>query len=102
MSNEQNPMAGPGTDAANTAMLVGMATILGGKQPQEFSVNEQRSVFQQLQADPKEYNGVVISHEVVSTSHGDVKAFLYKPAGKEDMPFVYFIHGGGFIFGGAR
>ena len=102
MSSEQNAMAGPGTDAENTTMLVGMATVLGGKQPQEFTVHEQRAVFQQLQANPKEYNGVAISDEVVSTSNGDVKAFLYKPEGKEDIPFVYFIHGGGFIFGGAR
>ena len=86
-----------GTDPENTSQLAIMAQLLQGKQPQEYTTAEQRHIFSQIQANPTAESGVTVSEETV----GDIKLYIYRPAGVTKCPFIYYIHGGGFMFGGA-
>ena len=77
-----------------------MGALLNGKAVREFSIPEQRDLFSNYQSPTAQNPGVSVSHFKVSTAHGEVKTFLYKPESADgEVPFVFYAHGGGWIFG---
>ena len=92
----------PHLDSHNWAMLQAIGGLVGTKPVYEYSIPAQRELFTKLQSLRAENPGVAVSEHSIKTSHGDVKTFLYKPEGvKENLPFVFYVHGGGWIFGSA-
>ena len=102
MSAEPGSSQVPDVDGHGMAMLQAIATALEGKQPQDYTVYEQRAIFSKIQEEQaQKEDGISVTEDTINTSHGEVKTYFYRPDGKEAVPFVYFIHGGGFIFGSA-
>lgn len=102
MADTQNAVEIPPVDPHNMAMLQGVGTLLNGKGIHEYSIPEQREIFRQYQATPARNPGIIVRQFKVNTSHGEVETFLYKPKSSTgNLPFVYFIHGGGWILGNA-
>jgi acetyl esterase/lipase len=92
----------PYLDPHNMTQLQSLVTLVGGKPFHEFTVPEQRDLFSKVQWPQPENPEVAISHHMIKTSHGEVKTYLYMPKGvTEPVPLVYFVHGGGWIYGDA-
>ena len=99
---DQQTATMPHIDSHNIAMLQAIGTLAGSKPVYEYSVPEQRELFNRLQSPRPQNPGVSISEHLIKTSHGEVKTFLYKPEGAEGaLPFIFYVHGGGWIFGSA-
>lgn len=102
MAANHQAKALPDVDSHNLEMLISVAGLLNGKQIHEFSIPEQRELFRKVQEPAAKNPGVAVLDYMVQTSYGEVKTFLYKPESTEgDIPLIYFIHGGGWIFGSA-
>ena len=99
---DQQAGAMPHIDSYNLAMLQAVGTLAGTKPVYEYTVPEQRELFSKLQSPRPQNPGVSISEHLIKTSHGEIKTFLYKPEGVDGtLPFVFYVHGGGWIFGSA-
>jgi acetyl esterase/lipase len=99
---EQQEATMPHIDADNVSMLQAIGALVGTKPVYEYSIPEQRELFTKMQSQRPKNPGVAVSEHSIHTSHGDVKTFLYKPENaKEDLPFIFYVHGGGWIFGSA-
>lgn len=102
MSNNHEAVVLPPIDPQNLQMLMGVGALLKGKQIHEYSILEQRQIFREYQATPARNPGVEVQRFKVNTSHGEVETFVYKPkSSTNNVPFVYFIHGGGWVLGSA-
>lgn len=102
MGDDQTEVQLPSVDAENMALLMGVGTLLNGRQIDEYSIPEQREIFHEYQAAPKRTSGIAVRKLSVRTSYGEVDTYLYRPesvTGK--LTFVYYIHGGGWILGNA-
>jgi len=92
----------PYLDPHNMALLQTLGTVSNGKSFSEFTISQQRGLFQEIQKPRPANPGITVSEHVVHTIHGEVKTFLYMPKTMNSaIPFVYYVHGGGWIFGGA-
>lgn len=90
----------PHIDSHNWALLQSVGELVGSKPIPEFSHPEQRELFSKMQSPPPKNPGVSVSHHMINTSHGEVETFLYKPEdANDDLPFVFYTHGGGWVFG---
>lgn len=99
MASQRAP-AMPHIDSHNIAMLQAIGTLAGTKPVYEYSVPEQRDLFNKLQSPRPQNPGVSISEHLIKTSHGEVKTLLYKPEGVDGtLPFIFYVHGGGWVFG---
>ncbi|KAK3707149.1 hypothetical protein LTR37_012318 [Vermiconidia calcicola] len=84
------------------ATLQSIGSIVNGRPFSDFSAPKQRELFQKVQLPRPSNPGISVSEYMINTSYGDVNTFFYKPARqKQDVPFIYYVHGGGWIFGGA-
>lgn len=102
MSAQQNAMTPPPVDPHNLNMLMGVGALLDGKGIHEFSILEQRDIFRKFQLTPERGSSISVQQIKVNTTHGEVTTYLYKPASaSSSIPFVYYVHGGGWILGSA-
>ena len=100
MAEGQDRNALPQVDAHNMAMLQAVGALLNGKAIPEHSIPEQREIFRKIQFHELDCFGVSVSHSTVQTSHGEVVVYVFKHEGSRgDLPFIFFIHGGGWIIG---
>ena len=100
MSSDQDVPVLPPVDPQNMAMLQGIGALLNGKQIPEYSIPEQRQIFRKFQSTQAQHPGIEIQRIKINTSFGEVETFVYKPkTSTSNTPFVYFIHGGGWILG---
>lgn len=84
------------------ALLMGVGTLLKDKQIDEYSIPEQRGIFREYQSTSKQSTSVTVRKFKVETSSGDVDTYLYRPSSTTGkLPFVCYIHGGGWILGSA-
>ena len=90
----------PYLDSHNIALLQSIGELVNSRPISSFSIPELRELFSKAQLPAPANPGVSVSHSMIKTSHGEVKTFLYKPeTAHGDVPFIFFCHGGGWIFG---
>ncbi|KAL9097444.1 MAG: hypothetical protein Q9165_000340 [Trypethelium subeluteriae] len=105
MSDFSNALATPYLDPINQAFLKQTANS-GAPQFEDLSVAQFRKLFDQLQ-EHKPIPGVsVTSFDVPFNQYSidNVKAYIFKPEAKEheELPAVFYLHGGGWIAGNAQ
>ncbi|KAK5175444.1 uncharacterized protein LTR77_000583 [Saxophila tyrrhenica] len=89
-------------DPHNIALLHSLGAISNSKPFSEYSIPQQRALFREVQTPRPTNPGISVSEHAVPTSHGEVDTFMYMPeSARTPVPFVYYVHGGGWIFGGA-
>jgi hypothetical protein len=96
----------PYLDPHNMTLLQSLGTISNGKPFSEFTIPQQRELFREVQSpqpadQTADRQGITKSQYSIDTSHGAVKTFFYAPGENPNAPLVYYVHGGGWIFGGA-
>ena len=102
MAEDPTPTPNPYVDPQTVAFEDKIAGLLDGKQITALSLADLRKVFRKVQTPAPNDANVAISNFMVKTTHGDVKTFIYKPKhARGDLPFVYHLHGGGWISGDA-
>ena len=102
MAANQVSVEVPDVDPQNMELLISLGGLLNNKAIHDMTIPQQREVFRQAQSPAAKNPGVAVSHSLIDTSYGKVKSCTYQPQGvAKGLPFVYFIHGGGFIVGSA-
>lgn len=90
----------PDVDPQNMELLIKFGSLVNNKAMHEMTISQQRDIFRQAQSPAAKNPCVTMSNCMINTFYGDVKTVIYKPRGAEERtPFVYFVHGGGFIVG---
>lgn len=92
----------PYLDPKNLQLLQTLGALANSKPFSDYTIPEQREIFSKVQS-PRPQNPTITTHVFdISTTHGEVKTHLYLPkAVQHPVGLIYFVHGGGWIFGGA-
>lgn len=92
---------GPYLDSHNLALMQKLGSLTRGRPFHEYTISQQRELFRNVQTPHANNMGIAKSHHKIDTSCGPIDTYLYMPQDQQAVPFVFFVHGGGWIFGGA-
>ncbi|KAK4553501.1 hypothetical protein LTR86_009297 [Recurvomyces mirabilis] len=104
MASDPVPTPAPYLDPQNIDLGEQAGALLNGKQLNDLTPAQARKLFDQLQTPSPLHPDVSISEHEITTAHGKMKTFVYRRKHidlHEKLPFVYHVHGSGWIFGDA-
>lgn len=100
MATEAQEM--PYIDPHNLQLLQALGALANGKSFSEYPIQKQREMFSTVQTPRRQNAKISVTAHAIQTSHGEVETYLYMPSdAKGPLGLIYYVHGGGWIFGGA-